>query len=408
MDSKSQTTPIKIKNEPKDPPSNRRGTRKSTASDKISSPAKLNKEGLPHISQTKTGPKMISNVIIQSKEKGESLRREDVSEISGESELELLGSPTIEIAGGGIENDDLENLNALEPHIEEKMLLDDVIPVSEAERKLEAENQENNNSKTSIEDSMEIEIPTDGRQVKIRILNNLKKASNLLNDLPGLCLILLKTEYIGYVDFISQPENTARNGRVMKIVLNNYSRRRMMVTAWNNEIPMLEEISEIGNVIYAHNLLVKIKEDKTYNRGSGSKYFQAQEIFHFEILGMLDVLPKDCGISCIDFDCIDEARGLIRIEGIIKTAPRLQKSKKYGNKLMGGITNGKQVIEFQLDENQETNHILKGERVQIQGNIVKKNNGLHFIKVVNSSDIQKLSDRPIEDLLWFLEANEHL
>ncbi|KAJ8684591.1 hypothetical protein QAD02_020383 [Eretmocerus hayati] len=96
------------------------------------------------------------------------------------------------------------------------------------------------------------------------------------------------------------------------------------------------------------------------------------------------------------------------IDGVVKTAPRLQSSTLIASKIVGGITNGTHVVEINLPKEQRVDSIMKGDKVRLVGAVITKTHGLHVIKVSEAEDIIKIADNEIQNLKYFLNANSHI
>ncbi|KAJ8684758.1 hypothetical protein QAD02_020551 [Eretmocerus hayati] len=262
----------------------------------------------------------------------------------------------------------------------------------------------NNNSLDDSSDSGK-KIPESG--IKILKIEEIQESFTLDEDVGKLEVCDATASFFGFIDYVGDKDKTLKNGSVSNIVLNNNSETRIQISAWNELMPKLQNIAKIGYIIEAENLLVK-SDDKSFNRGSIPKYFEVQDISNFTIIGRLQEIPKDCTIMNVTFDRINKARGNIRIRGVIKTPPRLSVSKQFGNKIIGGITNGNDVIEIQLPQELKVDYIEKGDHVEIIGLLQKKSIGVHVIKIEDIQGIVKLENARIENLEYFLQANNHI
>ncbi|KAJ8688138.1 hypothetical protein QAD02_023933 [Eretmocerus hayati] len=139
-------------------------------------------------------------------------------------------------------------------------------------------------------------------------------------------------------------------------------------------------IGALAKIIVANNQLVKDVEYKSNNHVSSLKYFEIRDFPNITIIEILDKLTVDCTIINIDFGTLPLARGHIRIRSIIENPPPLSRSKQYVNKIISGITNGREVVEFQSPEEQNVDNIMKEEYVEIIGFLNRKHIGIHFIK----------------------------
>ncbi|KAJ8676156.1 hypothetical protein QAD02_011942 [Eretmocerus hayati] len=215
-------------------------------------------------------------------------------------------------------------------------------------------------------------------------------------------------EFVGYVDYVDGIRAIPEHGNLQRIVLNNTKGLRIMVTCWNNNIPAMMVVAEIGNVLEISGLLVKEDSSMKNNLGSTTKFFETQAITTYNLLGQLHEIPVDAGICKVDFETAPHTQGIICIEGVVKNAPRLQTSDIVGNKVVGGITNGMKVLEINLPADQKVDHIMKGETIKVIGAMIKKSYGLHVIKVSGASDIIRMPGVLITDLEYFLNANSQV
>ncbi|KAJ8673773.1 hypothetical protein QAD02_005035 [Eretmocerus hayati] len=230
----------------------------------------------------------------------------------------------------------------------------------------ESDSSMNENNNNAIPPHIEIELSEDVRNKGQQINFTPSDVADEMeeNDASG--------EFTGYVDFVDEVKKIPEHGKLFRLVLNNNGNRRLMITSWNTNIPAIMDVAKIGNVLEIQGLMVKDKKDRRNNLGSGTLYFETQSITTYKILGKLKKLPADCGFCKIDFDSLNNAQGIICIEGIVKTAPRLQTSEMIGDRIVGGINNGNKVLEIILPSDQRFDHIMKGERVKVIGAITKK------------------------------------
>ncbi|KAJ8680780.1 hypothetical protein QAD02_016567 [Eretmocerus hayati] len=221
--------------------------------------------------------------------------------------------------------------------------------------KLESDSSTNENNNNAMPSDIEIEFSDDVRNKGQQINFTPSDVADEMeeNDASG--------EFTGYVDFVDEVKEIPEHGKLFRLVVNNNGNRRLMITSWNTNIPAIMDVAEIGNVLEIQGLMVKDKKDRRNNLGSGTLYFETQSITTYKILGNSEKLPADCGFCKIDFQSLNNAQGIICIEGIVKTAPRLQTSKMIEDRIVGGITDGNKVLEIILPSDQRVDHIMKRE-----------------------------------------------
>ncbi|KAJ8675538.1 hypothetical protein QAD02_011324 [Eretmocerus hayati] len=371
-------------------------------------PSKISPAQLKDISKSKSVPKLISNIPIQGSlsNQASALTSMDNTFLTDQSyQLETFtaieSTDDIVIPGEQItDNIDIVTKSLslpIEKNIVDSsedspiLILQDVEPVELGY----AQPSTSNTSNTSV---APVQDKTEKRN-KIKYTPDIVTDALDKNDSCG--------EYIGYVDFVDEIKDIPEHGKFFKMVLNNNSNRRMMVTSWNNNIPATAEFANIGNVLRIQGLMIKEMTDRR-NLGTGPLYFETQSITTYKLLGKLDNLPIDCGYCKVNFETFANAQGLICIEGVVKTEPRLQKSSVIGSRIIGGISNGSEVLEINLPGNQNVDHVMKGQHVKVLGALIKKTHGLHVLKVSKSEHILKMPGETIDTLDYFLNAITHV
>ncbi|KAJ8684756.1 hypothetical protein QAD02_020549 [Eretmocerus hayati] len=212
--------------------------------------------------------------------------------------------------------------------------------------------------------------------------------------------------YTGYIfEIIGETTTSKHNKKVFHAILQNNSKTWTQITAWEDNIPKLKAISDIGNIINCKYLYVHDESDSSdYNFGDPDIILRVEFCTKLNLIEKMNVeLPLKRPITDVNFCDILETRGKIRISGYVKNNFRIDKFKI----LTGSITNGEKVIEINLDSGRNIENIQKGTKITVVGKVERrKDEPIHYIQVTSSDDITITKDKT--NLLTSMNGVEHL
>lgn len=243
-------------------------------------------------------------------------------------------------------------------------------------------------------------IPASAQKVTVPNKNNKSEIINFASDemLETIQVEDSTVEIVGFVDEIDGPKNVGKEEMytLLKFLLNNNSRHRIQVVAWNEEVERVKHHLQPNRIIHIDGAKAKIPKVSDFNHGT----------LPFELIIRSNTIINSLGefnikdniqikhVPIIELiDIPDYLNQYIFVQGFIKTnfnaLSNNQKTFGYGS-----ITNGVHKLQIQIMNYEQTTSFEKGEQVQVKG-IVKVTNDIFFLNVENISDIKLLNEKTL-------------